>query len=146
MLNPFKEINWDPGLADRRKFAKSLIIGFPCLAVLLILATWFRSGVWNFRPSLLLGCIGLGVGLALLALPSIAKPFYLVWYFISACIGAVVGNALLVVLFYVVVTGIAVLKRAFGKSSFRKTMDKQAKSYWHDAGRPDDPELYYRQF
>ncbi len=37
MLNPFKEVNWHPDLATRRTFARSLVIGFPCLAVVLVL-------------------------------------------------------------------------------------------------------------
>ena len=32
MVNPFKEVNWNPGPRERRKFALSLIIGFPCIA------------------------------------------------------------------------------------------------------------------
>ena len=146
MINPFKEINWHPGLAERRKFAKSLVIGFPCVAVLLLLAGWVKSGVWNLRLPLLIGGAGAAAGLLLLVLPGIAKPFYLVWYFVACCIGLVVGNVLLAVVFYVFITGIAWVKRAFGKSTFRKTVDKQAKSYWLDAPPSDDPQQYYRQF
>ncbi|MFT4587452.1 MAG: hypothetical protein ACI9VS_002084, partial [Candidatus Binatia bacterium] len=29
MLNPFKEVDWNPDLPARRKFAVSLVIGFP---------------------------------------------------------------------------------------------------------------------
>ena len=36
MVNPFKEVNWNPGPQERRKFALSLVIGFPCIAVVLL--------------------------------------------------------------------------------------------------------------
>ena len=29
MVNPFNEVSWNPDLRERRKFALSLVIGFP---------------------------------------------------------------------------------------------------------------------
>src|SRR5947208_15947580 len=112
MLNPFKEINWNPGLAERRKFAKSLVIGFPCVAVLLLLAGRLHAGAWHFKPPLLIGGIGTSVGLVLLGLPAIARPFYVVWYFVASCIGLVMGNLLLALAFYVFFTSVRFLKPA----------------------------------
>src|ERR1043166_8992129 len=71
MVNPFKEVNWKPGLADLRKFARSLVIGFPCVAVVLLLAGRLHSqtGAWNFRPPLLVGGIGVAFVRLFLACP-----------------------------------------------------------------------------
>ena len=33
MINPFSEVNWNPDRPARKKFAVSLIIGFPAIAV-----------------------------------------------------------------------------------------------------------------
>src|SRR5438874_2030133 len=139
MLNPFKEINWNPGPEDRRKFAKSLVIGFPCVAILFLLAGRVHSGLW-------VAGIGTGLGILLLCLPSIAKPFYLVWYFLASCIGFVVGNLLLAITFYVFVTGVGLLKRSFGKQPISKSVQKEAATYWRDAEPSGDPQSYYRQF
>jgi len=148
MLNPFKEVNWNPGLAERRKFARSLVIGFPCVALILLLAGRLHShtGAWNFKPPLLVGGIGVAFGLLFLVLPAIAKPFYLVWYFVASCIGLVMGNLLLGVAFYVFFTIVGLLKRGFGRPAIRKTVDKQARTYWQDAEQPSDRQRYYRQF
>ncbi len=148
MVNPFKEVNWKPGLADLRKFARSLVIGFPCVAVVLLLVGRLHAhtGAWNLKPPLLVGGIGVAFGLVFLALPAIAKPFYLVWYFVASCIGLVVGNVLLSVSFYVFVTSVGLLKRTFGRQAVRKTVDRQASSYWQDADQPSDPQRYYSQF
>ena len=43
MINPFKEINWKPAKTDLRKFAWSLIIGFPCIAIVFFLAKWIKT-------------------------------------------------------------------------------------------------------
>ena len=48
MVNPFKEINWNPGPRERRKFALSLLIGFPCLAAMLLILGLLRGKGANF--------------------------------------------------------------------------------------------------
>ncbi len=146
MVNPFKEVNWNPGPRERRKFALSLIIGFPCIAVLLLLLGSFRGKGWQFQPAAVVGGGGLAVGLLLLALPQIARPFYLAWYFVACCIGTVVGNLALAIVFFVLVTGLGLLMRLLGRRPVRKTFDKRAATYWQDAEQVDDPSRYYRQF
>jgi hypothetical protein len=146
MLNPFKDTNWNPDLGERRKFARSLIIGLPCIALLLLVTGRLHASVWNFNPPLIIGGAGFGLGVLLLLLPSIAKPFYLVWYFLACCVGIVVGNVLLALAFYVFVTGVGLLKRAFGGGTFRKNVDRTASTYWQDAEQPKDPQRYYRQY
>ena len=81
MVNPFKEVNWNPGPRERRKFALSLVIGFPCIAVVLLLVGWLRGKGWNLPLAAIVGGGGLAVGLVLLALPQIARPFYVCMVF-----------------------------------------------------------------
>lgn len=145
MMNPFKEVNWNPDIPERRKFARSLIIGFPCVAVALLLAGWMKTGGWKIQPPLMIGGIGLAIGLVLLALPAIAKPFYVVWYGLACAIGLVVGNILLAVVFYILITAVGLAMRAAGKISIRK-MDRQVATHWKDAKPVSDPHSYYRQF
>ncbi len=146
MVNPFKEVNWNPGPQERRKFALSLVIGFPCIAVVLLLLGWLRGKGWNLPLAAEVGGGGLAVGLLLLALPQIARPIYVGWYFVACCIGTVVGNLALGIVFFVLVTGLGLLMRALGRRPVRKTFDKRAATYWQDAEQVDDPNRYYRQF
>ncbi|MFA6546116.1 MAG: hypothetical protein WCS99_16980, partial [Limisphaerales bacterium] len=143
MVNPFKETNWNPDTAARRTFAKSLVIGFPCLAVVLLLAGYFSGRGWNFGPALKLGGFGTGVGALVYAVPAIARPFYVVWYALACCIGLVVGNVVLALVFYVLVTGIGLVKRLGGSQAIRKTPDRQAKTYWRDAPPASNPKRYF---
>ena len=146
MVNPFKEVNWNPGPRERRKFAFSLIIGFPCIAVVLLVLGLLRGKGLNFPLAAIVGGGGVAVGLLLLALPQITRPIYVAWYFVACCIGTVVGNLALGIVFFVLVTGIGLLMRAFGRRPVRKTFDKRAETYWQDAENVDDPSRYYRQF
>jgi hypothetical protein len=146
MINPFKDVNWNPDLAARRTFAKSLVIGFPCIALLLLVARRVTTGAWQPETSLWIGGVGAGLGVVFYAVPAIARPFYLAWYFLACCMGLVISNVLLGGFFYLVVTPVGWLKRTFGRNNLRKSFDRQAPTYWKDAEKITDPARYYRQF
>ena len=146
MPNLFKEVNWHPDTAARRTFAKSLIIGFPCVALVFLLVGKLSGGAWNLEFALKLGGLGAAAGVLFYLVPAIAKPFYVVWYALACCVGLVMGNVLMGLLFYVLVTGIGLVKRAFGSQPIRKTPDPQAKTYWLAAAPPSNPKRYFSQF
>lgn len=147
MVNPFHEVNWRPDLAQRRQFAKSWILGFPCLAVVIWLLGWIARGHWDahLTTALWVAGAGAGAGLILYLLPQIAHPFYLVWYGLACCIGLVVSNLMLAGMFYLIITPIGLLRR-LAASSFRKSFDRPCPTYWQDAGPPPPPHRYFKQF
>ena len=145
MMNPFADVNWNPGLRERKKFAGSLVIGFPVIAVVFSLVTWLVKHSWNpfFWK---LGVIGLAVGVVLWLAPQIARPFYVVWYFLGCCVGIVVGNIVFALFFYLVFTPFGLLRRAANRKSFPKGFDRSASTYWQPAEKGVDLKRYYRQF
>ena len=145
MINPFKEVNWNPGPVEKFKFAISLVIGFPCVGVTLLLLRRIFSGAWHVETSLWISGTGLALGLVLLALPILARPFYLVWYFLACSVGIVVSNVLLSVFYYLVVTPIGLAVRALGRAPLKKNFDKRTQTYWRDAEQVP-VNRYYSQF
>jgi len=148
MINPFKEINWKPDINERRKFALSLLIGFPVIAVVFLILGWIKSGLWNtnLNLSLYIGGIGFCAGLLFYILPQISKPFYIFWYFIGSCIGIVVSNLVLILFFFLILTPFGIIRRVLSKDSFPKSFDRTKKTYWQDAAQVDDVKRYYKQF
>ena len=145
MMNPFKDVDWNPDVPARRKFALSLIIGFPILAVLFGVGTFVAKHAW--KPFFLwLGVIGLAVGVVLWLVPQIARPFYLVWYFIACCMGIVIGNTLFALFFYLVFTPMGLVLRLRSHPPVTKGFDKARPSYWRDAEKSVALKRYYRQF
>lgn len=145
MMNPFNDVNWNPGLTEKRRFAKSLVVGFPILAAFFSLVVWLSQHTW--KPFFLwLGVIGFVAGTVLWLLPSIARPFYLFWYFIACCLGFVFGNFLLLAFYYLVITPIGLTLRGLGRLSLRKGFNHDAATYWRDAEKSVDLQRYYRQF
>jgi hypothetical protein len=146
MLNPFNEVNWSPDTAARRVFAKSLMIGLPTVAVLFAVLRWWKTGVWDSRSAVVFGGAGFAVGALLYVWPTIAWPFYVVWYGFACCMGFVVGNVVMALIFYGLVTGLGVGKRLFGAPALRKAPSPAAKTYWLNAPAAPDPKRYFSQF
>ncbi len=145
MINPFAEVQWNPDLRARKKFALSLIIGFPAIAVFFSLALWVAKHSW--KPYFLwLGISGLVVGTLLFLVPQIARPFYVAWYFVACCIGIVTGNVLFSLFFYLVFTPFGFFRRVACRDAFSKGFDKGRASYWEASEKVTDAKRYYRQF
>ena len=147
MINPFKEINWKPAAADLSKFAWSLIIGFPCIAIVFYLAKWMKT---QAQPDahffLMLGGIGAAVGLVCLLIPIIAKPLYYVWYALAACIGLVMANLIFSLLFYGIFTPMGLFMRLIGRDALSLKSKKEAATYWIDAPQAPPAEQYFNQY
>ena len=146
MLNPFHEVNWRPGRPERRKFALSLVVGFPCVATALLVAQRGHTGAWAFSPALTLAAAGITLGAILGAFPQIARPFYVVWYGVACALGFVTGNALLAAVYFLLVTPTGWVRRALSRPAFAKTVDRRATTYWRDAPKPAAASRSYRQF
>ncbi|MGH8019079.1 MAG: hypothetical protein ACREIA_12455 [Opitutaceae bacterium] len=146
MVNPFKDVNWNPGPDQRRTFARSLLLGFPCLGALLSIIGRIATGAWNPAPAAYIAAAGAGLGALLLIFPGIARPFYVAWYAVACAIGLVVGNVLLGAIYFFIVTVLGCLIRIAGHRLIRKSFDKNASTYWRDAEPAADPERYFSQF
>lgn len=148
MINPFKEVKWNPDLTERRKFAQSLVIGFPILALVFLVIGRVVKGNWdaNLHFSVWLGVCGATAGLIFWALPRISRPFYVIWYFIACCIGIVVANVLMAGFYYLVFTPIALLRRLAGKPALSRRFERGTATYWKDTKPVTDAKRYYRQF
>jgi len=146
MFNPFSEVNWHPSVAERRAFGRSLMIGLPFISIALLLAGHSWRGTWSVAPSLWLGGSGMAAGALFIAIPSLAKPFYILWYFVACCISMVVGNTLLAGFYLVIITPVGVAMRAFGRQAICKKFDRNMQSYWADVEKSGDVRDYYRQF
>ena len=147
MINPFNDINWKPGPADLRKFAWSLIIGFPCIASFFFLAKWTTTQAMPAPPSfLLLGGIGAGVGLLCILLPLLARPLYYVWYALAACIGLVMANLIFALMFYAIFLPMGLFMRFIGRDALKLRWEKKAASHWIDAPPAPPAEHYFSQY
>lgn len=146
MINPFKDVNWNPDRAARRTFALSLIVGFPVIAIVFLVVGWLAGRGWNLGLPLRIGGYGTAAGLVFLLVPAIARPFYVVWYALACTIGLVVSNVLVTLVFFVIFTGIGLAMRMLGRRPLDIAVDRSSGTYWIDNGPPPDVGRYLRQF
>ncbi len=147
MINPFKEINWRPDEAETRKFGLTVLVGFAVISVLIVLGS--HAGMEKFSNALDISTYLLSAGIIIFAVsylaPAAARPLYLIWFFVAACIGIVVSNLILMLFFYLVFTPIALLMRLFGRDPLKLKKSPDL-SNWDSCKRKTDLKRYYRQY
>ena len=145
MLNPFKEINWQPGRAEIVAFGKTLMIGGGILELLAVMVRVFLSASRHVVTVQVVFLAIIVFGLVAYVLPTVSKPIYLLWFFVGACIGTVVSNLLFLMFFYLLFTPIAWLVR-FNREDPLMLKPGDRETLWHERKPPSDPARYYRQF
>jgi len=90
------------------------------------IALWRGKGLYPY----LFGCGGLLIILGLAA-PAALKPLQKAWMALAVIIGFFMSRIVLSILFYAIVTPMALLAKAFGKDVLDEKIDKTKPSYWH---------------
>lgn len=146
MVNPFREVNWEPDRQERRRFAMSLIVGFPSVAAGLLVVGRWHGAAWSFGMPLTVGGLGVALGLILWVAPQIARPFYVGWFALACCVGFLIGNVMLAAVYLLLFAPVGLAMRALGRQSLRKGFDRNTPTYWREAQTPVDPVRYFRQY
>jgi hypothetical protein len=63
-------------------------------------------------------------------LPSLLKPVYKAWMTLSVVMGFIVNKIIMVIIFYLILTPLALIASMTGKKFLDMHIDKNAKSYW----------------
>lgn len=148
MLSRYKEINRQPDARERRKFGLLLLGGSPATALGWLLILRLTTGAWQWEVGVWIAGIGAGLGLLFVAVPAVARPFYLVWYFLIATLELVLTTTLLTLFYVLILTPVGLFMRAIGRTPVQKgfLLREQAPTYWQEAEPTPPPSRYYRQF
>lgn len=103
---------------------------------------------WRFdsvRAASALWGAGSVIATAYYSVPTLRVPIYRLWMTATRPIGQFVSTALLGVIYFLLITPIAVVLRVFRRDALALRMDRGSGSYWtpHDPG--DDRDRYFRQ-
>lgn len=128
------------GRRDLRKFGITMAIA---LAVVGLLFLWRDKGTVTIYP-LALAALFLFFGVAL---PAVLRPIQKGWMAFAIVLGWVMTRVILVVLFFVGITPIALIARLSGKRFLDLGFDAKAPTYWQRRPKPDHGrERYESQF
>jgi hypothetical protein len=133
------EIDWDPSVQKLRHFASLLFVVFAALDARVV----WRGGSHAVVTILsLVAALGLGG----LARPSMVRPVYKTWMYLSLPIGWAGSHLLMMSAFYLVVAPIGVVMRLFGYDPLARRFDPSRKTYWMQRDRKDKVSRYFKQF
>jgi hypothetical protein len=132
-------VDHQPGRRDLLVFGLALPVAI-VLAGLLVgrhLGPTARVGVWAGGAVLVL---------LYAAVPAARRPVFVGVSRLTAPIGWVVSHVVLVLVFVVVVTPVALLLRLLGRDPLNRRPDPLATTYWVGRRTDSDPRRYFRQF
>ena len=136
----------DPAHADDRLVVGShRVFGWVMAAVAGLVALWaWRKGYgWLWWPA------GIGLAFAVVAslAPSLLAPLNRAWMALGLLLGRIISPLIMGLIFFGVVTPIALLARLRGVDPMRRRFDPGAKTYWIERDPPGpDPATMERQF
>lgn len=121
-------------LTDPREIRKFGVIG--CI----FFGTLFAVAVWRDKTLLtyFFGLLAL-LSIGFILMPGHLKPVYLFWLKIAHFIGSKITILILSILFYLVITPAALLKRIFGGKPLPVKPDPDADTYWVTRPEPAQP-------
>ena len=139
-------INWSPPVKQLRQFGLCGLVALPLLAWVLNGRTnpvGWHAGEWGMFWWL--AWVGIVLGALGLFAPVILKPVFLGATLVTAPIGMVVSELLLVLIYFAVFTPVAFIFRVIGRDALHQQFRPEAQTYWVPRSQPASSLEYYRQ-
>ena|ERR1051326_2432370 len=134
------DIPFDPTRKMLRQFAAAWLV--------FLLAAGAHQSLARGRHQLGLVMMVLAVVVGVLGLvcPSAIRWLFIGLMVLAFPIGWVVTQVMLALMFYVVITPVALVFRLMGRDPLHRKPDGGKVSYWTDKETPEDPRTYFRQY
>lgn len=102
---------------------------------------------WHGSTAIALFAFGFLFLLATIFLPSVLAPFNKAWFRLGQLLGKIFNPLMLGILFFLLVTPIAVIGRKFGRDELNLKKRQNLHSHWIDRVPPGpEPDSFKRQF
>jgi len=112
------------------KVSSDRSFGVVFLFMFLALGLWLVSG--GHTKGWIFLVLSIGLFLVILRRPSVLSPLNLAWFRFGLFLGRLVNPIILGVIFFLVITPIAVIRRLLSKDSLHLKFKPKLKSYWID--------------
>jgi hypothetical protein len=126
-------------LPSERRFGLTVAVVLAALGGYGFLRGWEAMAVVA-----LLAAAGALAGTALVA-PRLLRPFNRLWFLFGEALGKIVSPIVLGVIFFGLLTPIALVSRRFGRDELR-LRPRRTESYWLDRTQPDSTTSFRNQF
>jgi hypothetical protein len=144
------QVNWRPDRNELRNFGFISLVAFSCLGLWL----FFRQTIFGIELSADAAHTAAYVcwGVAALSLagsltvPEALRPLFVGLTVVSLPIGFVVSHVLMAVVFYGILTPVALFFRVTGRDALQRRFEPSAKTYWQPRHVVQDRGRYFKQF
>lgn len=143
------KLDLHPGRRQLRQFGFVALVAFGLLGVVIL----WREGLFgaNFGrlgPTVAYALWGLGALSAVFSAvsPEANRPLFVALQVVAFPIAWVLSHVVLAIVFFGVLTPVAVFFRLTGRDPLAKRYDPEKKSYWVDLPEVSDKKDYFRQF
>ncbi|MFN3243077.1 MAG: SxtJ family membrane protein [Planctomycetota bacterium] len=128
-----------------RQFAFFAVLGLPLLAwFVLRLVTTFE---WAHPVFLAAAAVGVSqLGLYLIGVRVLSRALFLGLSILFVPIGFVISHVLIALVYYLVLTPIALVFRLMGRDVIGKKLDPNTKSYWHERSGDRPASSYFKLY
>jgi hypothetical protein len=135
------EIRRTATTAEARQFGLYWLPGFCLLVTALAFHRGYPPSVWlasavAATASLVFGTLR----------PDWLCPVLIGWMWITYPVGWLVSHLLMAIIYFGVITPIALIMWLWGRDPLNRRPDRQAESYWTPRQQDVDPARYFRQF
>ena len=115
--------------------AQPLAVGLIC---------WWTSVAW--LPALVALSVGILVAIIGWYRPVVLTPLFVIMSLVALPIGWIVGELVLLVVYFGMVTPIALMFRMLGRDALERPIDRSTPSYWRAKPRAQSPKSYLRRW
>ena len=142
----FRDIDKHPDKRSIRRFAITLLIGLSLSGLALSgIAYWIRGSLSWLPFYTLSGSALLALFLSFLS-EKAGRTIHIVWHTISGAIEWCLSLISLALMYYVVITPVALVMKLFKRQSPLTPVDRDRPSYWVDSQAKRDLASYFRQY
>jgi len=131
------------------QFAWVALFGLPLIAgvVLKFCGLWSWTTSWTHPAMLCTAAVGaLQLVLFLAGLRAPTRWLFVVLMLVALPVGFVLSHALMMLVYYVVMTPMGLVFRLFGRDAMGRKFDRSKASYWHPRGPARDPASYFKLY
>lgn len=139
------KLDFKPPANVLRQFAFIAVVGLPLLAALVLR---FTSGLDWTHPAILIA-LGIGaaqLGLFMAGLKEPTRCIYVLLMIVAFPIGFVISHVMMLFIYYLVITPIALVFRVMGRDVLGRRLEPQRASYWTERGKPRNAASYFKLY
>ena len=131
------ELNTDPSERQLRQFGGVCLVALPLLS-------WFWTS--DLTVTLVAAVIGALLGVTGLVAPRWLKPVFVGLSIVTIPIGLVVGELVMLLIYFGLFLPLAILFRILGRDALSRRSGDDARTFWHKRSAPENVRRYYQQW